>query len=79
MFNASKIIRKLIIDRDSNVTNISQKIGVSQQNLSRKLNNSAEAYTLDYLSKIARALNCEISVNIIDSDTKKVLYTLEDN
>ena len=78
MFNVSKIIRKLIIDRDENVTNISRKIGVSQQNLSRKLNNNAESYTLDYLYKVVKAMNCDISVNIIDSDTQQILYTISD-
>lgn len=78
MFNTSKIIRKLMIDRDMTVTPLARKIGVTQQNLSRKLNNSEESYTLEYLQNIAKGMNCTISIQILDSDTKEVLYTLND-
>lgn len=79
MFNTSKILRKLMIDRDMTVTPLSQEIGVSTPNLSRKLDNVDETYTLDYLQKIVKCMNCEIEVNIIDSETKEVLYTLKDS
>ena len=78
MFNTSKIIRKLMIDRDISVTPLSRKIGITQQNLSRKLNNANESYTLEYLQNVVNGMNCYIQVNIIDSDTHKVLYTMEE-
>ena len=78
MFNTSKIIRKLMIDRDISVTPLSRKIGITQQNLSRKLNNVNESYTLEYLQNVVKGMNCYIQVNIVDSDTHKVLYTMEE-
>ena len=79
MFNTSKIIRKLMIDRDISVTPLAHKIGITQQNLSRKLNNTEEAYTLEYLENIVKGMNCHIQVNIVDSDTNEILYTLIDS
>jgi len=78
MFNTSKIIRKLMIDRDISVTPLARKIGITQQNLSRKLNNVNESYTLEYLENVVKGMNCHIQVNIIDSDTNDILYTLTD-
>ena len=78
MFNTSKIIRKLMIDRDISVTPLSRKIGITQQNLSRKLNNVNESYTLEYLQNVVKGMNCYIQVNIVDSDTHKILYTMEE-
>ena len=79
MFNTSKIIRKLMIDRDISVTPLARKIGITQQNLSRKLNNVNESYTLEYLENVVNGMNCHIQVNIIDSDTNDILYTLTDS
>ena len=79
MFNTSKIIRKLMIDRDISVTPLARKIGITQQNLSRKLNNTEESYTLEYLQNVVKGMNCYIQVNIIDSDTNDILYTLTDS
>lgn len=79
MFNTSKIIRKLMIDRDISVTPLSRKIGITQQNLSRKLNNTEESYTLEYLQNVVNGMGCHIVVNIVDSDTQEVLYSLIDS
>lgn len=78
MLYISDVIRKIMIDRGVSVTTLSKKIGVATSNLSRKLQNKNEDYKISYLQDVARALNCDISINFIDSDTKKVLYTLED-
>lgn len=78
MFNTSKIIRKLMIDRDISVTPLARKIGITQQNLSRKLNNVNESYTLEYLQNVVKGMDCYVQVNIVDSDTHKVLYTMEE-
>lgn len=79
MFNTSKIIRKLMIDRDISVTPLSRKIGITQQNLSRKLNNTEESYTLEYLQNVVNGMGCYIQVNIVDSDTNDILYILTDS
>ena len=68
-----------MIDRDISVTPLARKIGITQQNLSRKLNNTEESYTLEYLQNVVKGMNCYIQVNIIDSDTNDILYTLTDS
>ena len=68
-----------MIDRDITVTDLSRKMGIIQQNLSRKLQNPAEDYKITYLQNIAKALNCEIQVNIVDSETGNVLYCISDD
>ena len=79
MFNTSKIIRKLMIDRDISVTPLARKIGITQQNLSRKLNNSDESYTLEYLENVVNGMGCHIVVNIVDSESQEILYSLIDS
>ena len=67
-----------MIDRDISVTPLARKIGITQQNLSRKLNNVNESYTLEYLQNVVKGMNCYIQVNIVDSESHKVLYTMEE-
>lgn len=78
MFYISDIIRKLMIDKRINVTDLSHKIGVQTSNLSRKLQNQKEDYKLSYLSNILQALNCNIQIQIIDNNNNDVLYTISD-
>lgn len=78
MFNTSNIIQKLMIDKKKTQVEVSRKIGVSAPNLSAKLRNEKEEYKIEYLSKIAVACGCRIEVNIIDSESDKILYTLTD-
>ena len=78
MFYISDIIRKLMIDRRINVTDLSHKIGVQTSNLSRKLQNQQEDYKISYLSNILQALNCDIRIQIIDLESQQVLYTITD-
>lgn len=79
MFYISDIIRKLMIDRRINVTDLSHKIGVQTSNLSRKLQNQKEDYKLSYIQDIAAALNCNIRIQIIDNNSNDVLYTISDS
>ena len=79
MFNTSDTIRKLMIDKKINVTDLSRKIGITQQALSRKLQNQSEEYKIEYLEKVCQAMNCHIQVNIVDSDTQEILYSLIDS
>ena len=76
MFYISDIIRKLMIDRRINVTDLSRKLGITTPNLSRKFQNQTEDYKISYLSNIMQALNCSIQIQIIDNSSKQVLYTI---
>lgn len=78
MFYISDIIRKLMIDRRINVTDLSHKIGLQVSNVSRKLQNQKEDYKISYLSNILQALNCSIRIQIIDNNNNDVLYTISD-
>ena len=79
MFYISDIIRKLMIDRRINVTDLSHKIGVQTSNLSRKLQNQQEDYKISYLQDIATAMNCNVRIQIIDNNTSSILYTISDS
>lgn len=79
MFYISDIIRKLMIDRRINVTDLSRKLGIATPNLSRKLQNQKEDYKISYIQDIAAALQCNIQIQIIDSESQKVLYTIADS
>ena len=78
MFYISDIIRKLMIDKRINVTDLSHKIGLQVSNVSRKLQNQTEDYKISYLSNILQALNCDIRIQIIDNNTNDILYTISD-
>ena len=78
MFYISDIIRKLMIDKRINVTDLSRKLGITTPNLSRKFQNQKEDYKISYLSNIMQALNCNIRIQIIDSGSQQVLYTISD-
>ena len=79
MFYISDIIRKLMIDKRINVTDLSHKIGLQVSNVSRKLQNQKEDYKISYLSNILQALNCSIQIQIIDNNSKEVLYNITDS
>lgn len=78
MFNVSNTIRKLMIDKNTPITPLARSIGVTQPNLSRKINNPDEDYKIEYLNSICSALGCKLEINIIDSKSDKILYTLGD-
>lgn len=79
MYNISDVIRKVMIDKKINVTDLSKKIGVLQSALSRKLQNKTEDYKITYLYNIFKALDCDIQINIIDKSTNDIIYTIQDN
>ena len=79
MFYISDIIRKLMIDKRINVTDLSHKIGVQTSNLSRKLQNQTEDYKISYIQDIAAAMNCNVRIQIIDNNTSSILYTISDS
>lgn len=78
MFNVSNTIRKLMIDKNTTITPLAKSIGVTQPNLSRKINNQSEDYKIEYLNSLCTALGCKLQINIIDSESNEILYTLTD-
>lgn len=79
MFNTSDIIRKLMIDKKMTVTKLADKIGIKQQALSRKLQNQNEEYKIEYLENVVNGMGCHIVVNIVDSESQEILYSLIDS
>lgn len=78
MFYISDTIRKVMIDRRVSVTTLAAALGLLQPSLSRKLQNPEEDYKIAYLQNIAKALDCDIVIQIIDSKSGATLYTLRD-
>lgn len=65
MVELSKEIKKLLIEKDMTATQLAEKIGMSQGNLSTKMRN--ESYSVADLEKIAAALNVNIEIKFTDS------------
>ena len=79
MLYISDIIRKLMIDRGVTVTQLAAKMQLLQPSLSRKLQNKSADYKISMLSELAAAMDCKIQIDIIDSESQKVLYTIKEN
>ena len=78
MFNISKTIRKLMIDKNRSVTDIANNSGLSQPAISRSLQKIDNDYRVNYLNQIIQALDCSIQIQIIDNNSNDVLYTISD-
>ena len=78
MFNISKTIRKLMIDKNKSVTDIANNSGLSQPAISRSLQKVDNDYRINYLNQIIQALDCSIQIQIIDNNSNDVLYTISD-
>lgn len=78
MFNISKTIRKIMIDKNKTVTDIANNSGLSQPAISRSLQKAENDYRINYLNQIIQALDCSIQIQIIDNNSKEVLYTISD-
>lgn len=78
MFNVSNTIRKLMIDKNRSVTDISKKADILQPTLSRSLQKADNDYRLNYLNQIIQALDCSLRIQIIDNNSNDVLYTISD-
>ena len=79
MFNISQTIRKLMIDKNKTVTDIVKSSGLLQPTVSRSLQKADNDYRINYLNQIIQALNCNIRIQIIDNDSKEVLYNITDS
>ena len=78
MFNISKTIRKLMIDKNRSVTDIANNSGLLQPSISRCLQKADNDYRINYLNQIIQALDCSIQIQIIDNNTNDILYTISD-
>lgn len=78
MFNISKTIRKIMIDKNKTVSDIVKKSGILQSTLSRSLQKAENDYRINYLNQIIRALDCSLRIQIIDNNSNDVLYTISD-
>lgn len=65
-----KKIKSILIYKDSTITDLATKLNKSTQNLSNllKKDNFRESELID----IADALNCDLEINFIDRDTRKI-------
>lgn len=63
--NITKKIKLLLVENEMTATQLAEKIGTTQSNLSKKMKN--ETYTVSDLEKIAEELNMEL---IIDFKSK---------
>ena len=74
----NKLIRKIMIDRDMSMTQIGAKIGMTQQGVSRQLNN--RNVNIDQMCGLADSVDCDVQINFIDRNTGNIMgsVTLDD-
>ncbi|MEK5207460.1 helix-turn-helix domain-containing protein [Psychrobacillus sp. FSL H8-0510] len=56
----TKEIKKLLVDKEINATQLAEKIGMTQSNLSKKM--ASGTYSVADLEKIAEALDMQIEI-----------------
>ena len=78
MLYFSDIIQHLLIDKKKNKKQAAEAAGLLPASFSRMINNSNNDYHISTLCDICRALDCSLSVSIIDSKSGATLYTLRD-
>lgn len=66
----TKKVKRLIVEMDLNATQLADKIGTSQSNLSQKMKN--ESYSVQDLIKIAEATNSKLEINFVLEDGTKI-------
>ena len=62
----SKKIKQLLIEKDTNITQLASLLGTKPQNLTNKL--SRDNFTENDLQEIAKALNCKYEAKFIIED-----------
>lgn len=77
MYNISETIRLLIAKKNITKKEIAEKAGFIPASVSRMINNNNNNYDINTIYRLFSALNCDIEIVIKDSDTQKVLYTLQ--
>lgn len=76
MLYFSDIIQHLLIDRKKQKKEIAEKCGLLPASFSRMINKPDNNFQIDTLCNIFKALDCDITVNITDSATKQILYSI---
>lgn len=66
----TKKVKRLIVEVDMNASQLAEKIGTSQSNLSQKMKN--ESYSVQDLIKIAEATNTKVEINFVLEDGTKI-------
>ena len=69
MQSISKIIRKILIDKNMTQTEVAEKLGTSKGNFNNQLNR--DNYRLEDIIKIAEVLGYEVNLILIDKDTNE--------
>lgn len=62
----TKEIKKMLVDKDMNATQLAEKIGTTQSNLSKKMANGS--YSVADLEKIAEALDMMMEIRFKKTD-----------
>ncbi|MEK4700347.1 helix-turn-helix transcriptional regulator [Solibacillus sp. FSL R7-0668] len=62
----TKEIKKMLVEKDMTATQLAEKIGMSQGNLSTKMKN--ESYSVQDLIKIAEATGYELKISFVKDD-----------
>ena len=65
-----KKIKSILIYKDETITDLAIKLKKSPQNLSNLL--KKDNFRESELIEIANSLNCDLEINFIDRDTKKI-------
>ncbi len=66
----TKKVKRLLVEGDLTATQLAEKIGTSQSNLSQKMRN--ESYSVADLIKIAEATGVELEVSFVLEDGTKI-------
>lgn len=66
----TKKVKHLILESDMNASQLAQKIGTTQSNMSHKMRN--ESYSVQDLIKIAAATNTKLEINFVLDDGTKI-------
>jgi transcriptional regulator with XRE-family HTH domain len=69
MQSISKILKKILIDKNMTQTEVAKKLGTSKGNFNNQLNR--DNYRLDDVIKIADILGYETNLVLIDKDTNE--------
>lgn len=62
----TKEIKKLLVDKEMNATQLADKIGTTQSNLSKKM--ASGSYSVADLEKIAEALEMKLKIQFVETD-----------
>lgn len=66
----TKKVKRLLVEGDLTATQLAEKIGTSQSNLSQKMRN--ESYSVADLIKIAEATGVKLEINFVLEDGTRI-------